>query len=541
MTQNNEGLYCVIGSGPAGIACADALLRSGKQVVILDGGHCLEADKAKLLQSLSAYPPGADSDHTRSVLRELRVASASWATSETAGSRLPEKLTYGSDYPYRDSETFTGIGRDQAHLVGSLAVGGLSTVWGASVLPYSLSDLDDWPEGIGSLEPYYREVETSLLYLSASPENHVARFLGYQFAANKTPLRLQAHARDVLIRSRRHSVWLASNGVFIDQAVVAIDASACVYCGHCLAGCPWSLINSSTIKLQQMLATHERFRYRPNLIVDHFVETPSGVEIYGDDRLTGERHVVRADRCFIAAGAIHSTKIVADSLRIPGTSFVLKDSAYFVVPAVALAAEQRPTGEMYTLAQLFCEILDPEISKRIVHLQIYGQSEFLTREIEDKLPAWLPMRRQAVSLVSSRTLILQMFLHSDESAQARLRLVTDARRSRFVATVEPNPRAEWVFGRMMRKLIRLAPRTGMLPLILLAKHAPFGRSFHFGGSLPMRDNPSDPFETDILGRPVGLRRVHVVDASVFPSIPATTIAFSVMANAYRIGSRAAAM
>jgi choline dehydrogenase-like flavoprotein len=34
-------------------------------------------------------------------------------------------------------------------------------------------------------------------------------------------------------------------------------------------------------------------------------------------------------------------------------------------------------------------------------------------------------------------------------------------------------------------------------------------------------------------------RVHLVDASVLPSIPATSITFSVMANAHRIASTAA--
>lgn len=40
----------------------------------------------------------------------------------------------------------------------------------------------------------------------------------------------------------------------------------------------------------------------------------------------------------------------------------------------------------------------------------------------------------------------------------------------------------------------------------------------------------------MLGRPHGLSRVHVVDASVLPSIPATTISYLVMANAHRIAT-----
>jgi choline dehydrogenase-like flavoprotein len=40
----------------------------------------------------------------------------------------------------------------------------------------------------------------------------------------------------------------------------------------------------------------------------------------------------------------------------------------------------------------------------------------------------------------------------------------------------------------------------------------------------------------VLGRPVGFERVSAVDAAVLPSIPATTITLTVMANAHRIAS-----
>jgi len=65
-----------------------------------------------------------------------------------------------------------------------------------------------------------------------------------------------------------------------------------------------------------------------------------------------------------------------------------------------------------------------------------------------------------------------------------------------------------------------------------------GRGFHSGGSFPMSRQPKTG-ETDILGRPRGLQRVHAIDSTVLPSIPATAITYTVMANAYRIGSLAA--
>jgi choline dehydrogenase-like flavoprotein len=65
-----------------------------------------------------------------------------------------------------------------------------------------------------------------------------------------------------------------------------------------------------------------------------------------------------------------------------------------------------------------------------------------------------------------------------------------------------------------------------------------GRSFHSGGTFPMRRSPSS-LETDVYGCPDGFSRVHAVDSTVFPSVPATTITLSVMANAHRIASAVA--
>jgi len=39
----------------------------------------------------------------------------------------------------------------------------------------------------------------------------------------------------------------------------------------------------------------------------------------------------------------------------------------------------------------------------------------------------------------------------------------------------------------------------------------------------------------MLGRPTGWSNIHFVDSSVLPSIPATTLALTIMANACRIG------
>ena len=57
-----------------------------------------------------------------------------------------------------------------------------------------------------------------------------------------------------------------------------------------------------------------------------------------------------------------------------------------------------------------------------------------------------------------------------------------------------------------------------------------------GGSLPhVSGSPkAGALETDRLGRPHEWRRIHLIDASVFPTAAATTFTLTAMANAHRI-------
>jgi choline dehydrogenase-like flavoprotein len=130
--------------------------------------------------------------------------------------------------------------------------------------------------------------------------------------------------------------------------------------------------------------------------------------------------------------------------------------------------------------------------------------------------------------------VVQGFLHSDESPAMTMTLKRSGEKDFLQLDAQPNPESRRTVKKVLRELLSQTRRLGGVvvpPMLQLAKP---GRSFHSGGSLPMRAQPGK-FESDTLGRPHGWSRVHAVDASVLPSIPATTITFSVMANAHRIG------
>ena len=134
-------------------------------------------------------------------------------------------------------------------------------------------------------------------------------------------------------------------------------------------------------------------------------------------------------------------------------------------------------------------------------------------------------------------IVAQTFLHSDSSPSIGIRIEGPAGQERLAFRAQPNDRTAAAVKRVTVRLAKAARLAGMMALTPLVRLNPLGSSFHCGGTFPMRGNPKEG-ETDVLGRPAGLCRVHLIDASVFPSIPASTITFSVMANAHRIASQA---
>jgi hypothetical protein len=190
---------------------------------------------------------------------------------------------------------------------------------------------------------------------------------------------------------------------------------------------------------------------------------------------------------------------------------------------------------------LFIEICRPEISRRTVHLQVYTYSDLVGQAVRKTFgPLARPLELLARQL-EERMVIIQGYLHSDESQSILLTLKRDGANGadRLHVAAQPNPATRPAVKRVLHEVLRQTWRLGGLVLPPMLQMAEPGRGFHNGGSFPMREKPGE-FESDCLGRPYGWSRVHAVDGTVLPSVPATTITFSVMANAHRIGWETAA-
>ena len=515
------------------MASAVAILRAGRSVTMLDAGIDLEPERRRIVTELRRQEYDQWDPTLADRIKEGMSPSAKG---------IPLKMIYGSDFPYQDTERFAPLDqKDGVATASSLALGGFSNVWGASLLPYRDEDIKSWPIGISDLAEHYSAV-LSFMDMSARNDDLAALFPLYQ--ADPRSLDLSPQAVAFLKDLGKNRETLRSRGMHFGASRLAVcpgfegERHGCAYCGLCMYGCPYELIYNTAFTLER-LRQESGFTYIPNVIVERVHETKAGVTIEAQDRLTQEKVSYKADRVLLGCGTLATTRIVLDSMQAYDRSLELFDSQYFLFPFVRYRRDGRPRADrLHTLAQLFLEILDPAISPYTVHLQIYTHNDLYLQAMKNTFGPMYYLMKPFVNAAVDRMFVFQGYLHSDHSPSIKLTLErpTGGKPGRMI--LEPQPKSvpsKDIIRRIVKKVGGAKKCMRAMPLGFMLEVAPAGRGFHSGGAIPMRREPKE-FESDILGRPCQFERVHLIDSTTFPSIPATTITFTVMANAHRIAT-----
>lgn len=521
--------YVVVGAGPAALAAARALRGRDRPVVVLDTGLTLEPEREAARRRMAQTTP----EHWRA--DDIRLTRFTAAAGRPGG----YKRLFGSEVAFRDAGV---LEIDAAPDVGarpSYALGGLSNVWGSGLLPYLESDLRQWPIGAADLEPGYRAALEVLPY--AAERDELAE--RYPLFRNPDgPLLRTTAGEQLLARLRGRRAALAAAGYLCGGSRLAVRVGhpaperGCIYCNHCLDGCPYGHIYSAAQTIGE-LAERGEIDYRPGLHVDRLAEADGGVLIQASGLDGAPGASLRASRAFIAAGAVSTTIILQRSGLIAEQAEIL-DSQALYVPFAWLGRIGRTGREPgHTLAQASIVLQSPAVSEHPVHITLYTYNDGLAERARASHPRLAALAGPTLQTAARHLVIGICFLHSDDSDRVAVSCAPGSRRVRLRALT--NPRTRPTVARLLRSLARSLGRAGLIALAPLSELAPAGGGYHYGGSAPMRRHPRHG-ETDPLGRPAGTQRIHVVDSSCMPSVPGGAITFSAMANAHRIASAAAA-
>ncbi|OGT32447.1 MAG: hypothetical protein A3C44_03345 [Gammaproteobacteria bacterium RIFCSPHIGHO2_02_FULL_39_13] len=498
----------IIGSGPAAVSAATALLARDIPVTMLDVGIELESEKKSLLEQVKTEWDA----HTYAQLKH------------SISKNRHQKLSYGSNYPYQHPKNRIDILQSKnISCTPSFARGGLSNVWGGYAAQYNEEDLQQWPISKNQLSPYYQLV-SKIIYLNRDHQ-------------------CSSQANVLLESMLKNQTLLRNAGVSFEKARLAAlfhdveKKNSCLYCGNCQHGCPKDLIYSAQHTLKKLL-NNRKFLYFNNIYVEKIINQEECVLILATNLKNKNQPVTfKAQRVFLAAGAISSTKILLHSMKKFNSAVILKDSGHIIVPCLMNESIQNIKNEkLHTLTQLTLRIKNNEVSKKAVHAQIYTYMDHYTAQFKKIFNISYPLFKPLVNKIINRMLVLQCYFHSNESPSCHVSLLPNGK----TLLINNHDKYNAAYSQEIKNLITFLKtykeNLHFSPVSFLTKRSKILGANHYGGTFPMCNIRNSWQTTDLLGRPLGMDRVHVIDASIFPTIPAQSITLTIMANAYRIAS-----
>lgn len=520
----------IVGSGAAAAGAALALSRrEDLQITVVDIGLQLETERQQLVNELASTSPD---DWDGQV-----VESISGQPFNSTSRGVPEKRVFGSNYPFRNVGQLGGVtvgGSATASLISS-AYGGFSNVWGSQLMPFTEPIFEAWPVSATVMRCHYETILRQIPFAGEEDD------LAIRFPLMRSPVALppmSTRSLWVLDAYRKNRSKLNNHGITMGKARLALAAANCKLCGMCMTGCPYGLIYSAA-QTFDALRRANRVTHRSGFLALKIREETNNVTVITKEVASGRVQQFEADRVYIACGAMGTTRLVVNSLGLFDTDLSMLESRQFVLPMLSARATDDPRRERdFTLNQ-FNVIIAPNgdaVDLSTLHFYTFNQA------FVDALPSILRTRptEWIQAQVLRRLTVAFGYLPSWNSPRLRVRVGPPSKQlnlPEFHISSETTPDGQ---NRMLRavlqRLAKSARLLDMYPVVPMLRLSAGGKSYHWGGSFPYMSDKAAVFSSDRLGRVGFWQRTHLVDSSVFPSVPAMTFGLTIMANAHRIAS-----
>lgn len=511
----------IVGSGPCGLTCAHSLLKRGFDVTMLDYGN-LPAGAAR--DGLNPYLTNRNRERLIAV-KDMKLGPRS-----RESDILPSRADFVKDYFYADAQRYIVSRKTNSIINVSLAFGGLSNLWGGSSLPVVDSDISDWPIRRSDLEPHYREILDWMPWMAE--RDGLSRLFAID-GGTPHDYALGPQAAGFLADLESSRDALERGGVFFGRAKLAMRRKE----GEEAALHPHGPIFNSGVEIRELLK-HPRFRYVPDVFVREIQESASSVKIYFERRGSETVESMEGSRVFVACGSVSTTHIAMKTLKMVDREIELKTNQNVFLPFLRFRRQQGMTRmKTGNAIQLFLDFRNEDTQGKLVHVQVYEYGEYVIEPVKRIIGRLTPLFVSAARPFLERVMIFQYMLHSDLSDRVMVRLAAGADgKNKLDLQGRYNPRTSDACRDAMRSLNRQRRLIGGMAIHWLKIIDPPGGSNHLGCAFPMRATPG-PAESDLLGRPGGLKRTHLTDSTVLPSLPGATMTFTAMANAARICSQ----
>lgn len=491
--------FAVVGSGPAGLGVLTALL---------DAGHAgkitlFEIDRPVHRPEFTGEPaPEEIATYYDAIYRDI------WSNQKR---KFPPPKTHFSETLPKFE--IGGVGK----IFRSDTMGGLSSFWGGTALPFTDRELGKWPVRRADLDPHYRRM-AEVCGISGRPDA-LNRYFGEDYVNRPAiPVTRVFEKMEAAVNEAgtHDGVELAAG---VNRCMVETRPEApgtCVHCGECLAGCFRDAIFSTRRTVAAMIAEKRVELVRGK--VRAFDPKTRTVTLDG-----GGDHGP-FDRVYLAAGCPNTTEITLRSLGLSDAGEML-DNAVYVFPIVHFGRADSPSGREphLSLSNLLIGLMPEGAGLPFAQAQLYTNFDYMWRY--NAPPALWPLARGLVNWSRDRIFWARLYMHGGLSQRYAVGLENDALRFTYSHPAD------------RKAVARLWPAL---------RHALNRRGFYVPPVPPLYQNANSHYASTL---PLGGTRVPVTmsgevapgvvicDSASFPDLPAVSLTFTIMAHAHRLATQ----
>ncbi len=395
-------------------------------------------------------------------------------------------------------------------------LGGLTNFWGGTALPFTEKEFQDWHISYQDMKPYYEKV-ANITGISGGSDD-LNTYFKDDFV--NRPSIIMTSAFQKLNNFKKKTKSTNSYFVFsgVNRCMIETrenEQRQCVACGECLAGCFKDSIYCSYQTIDEYLK-HDNVQIIKAKV---YKVTENGtIEAIIDGKV---QEFLNFEKIYLAAGCPNTTEIVMRSTGIHKAE-PMQDNAVYVFPILNFnfSSIKNYNENSLSINNLIIGLEPQTEDKQYAQALVYTNFDYMWRyNIPNsiwRLTNWI------FKLLRNRILWARLYVHGKDSQSYTISLKNDE--LNFSYAQKANKK---IIPEMMRSIRCALNKKGFwippIAPILQKSNSHYSSTLPYNGkNIPVNENGEV------------LKNVYVCDSSVFPTLPAVSLTFTIMANAARI-------
>lgn len=374
------------------------------------------------------------------------------------------------------------------------SIGGLSNYWSGSVNEYSEKDLTDWPINYEDLNPHYKKISSIVDCKIFSNHNIVKSYIQEDIPISKN-----------IINENKYAILKFGN-TLIDQKNNEFDKFDKIKPFSFRETIFYLLKNNKIDFIQGKVV---KFYEKKNKI---FIE-------YNNGKIKNQ---LAFDYIFLGSGAIATYKILYNSIKFEPRFVTLKTQKKLLTPI--LFKRFKPKKENYYFTNpLFQLNINNEMHS--IYAQIYNFNINILKHLFPKIKnyefgqlIYFCLKKFGFAYFTFGSNLCEEFYIQNEKI-----IINNNNNDVAKILIDNSYLYNYEFSKGLFKLLKFN----------FNRNALSGN--HFGASFPM-SNERSRYNTSINGRLHGIKRLSLIDSSIFSTLSAKPPTLTLMANSLRIST-----